>query len=336
MAQNVIVNKTTNIQNNYYFQAPPPQPKAGIMQTLVTGATGVLLGVAGKWAWDKYGISDKVKKITYKYFRNEDDEELRNMFLAAKRNGFVNTNHSSNVNYSKNANRNYSVNTNHSTNNINIRFDIKAGNGNKIKEKAKDNQQQTEPNNILSEESNPNATEFVPPQQDTEMNKPKEQVFSQKEEQSSPSTQEKIKYAPLALPDFLAKYKPKSLNEAFETLYSKCSDSFFQCTKQEFRYWFGGTMGMNFDAKTECKRINWKKGEYSLKHFINRLYLVNRETHTKGMWKKVSNVFLLDNEPIIYEDFCINVKKIGKEDMQDVDNMLLEFEEAMKGSRMVS
>ena len=160
---------------------------------------------------------------------------------------------------------------------------------------------------------------------------PEQPFLSESVEQCLLSTQEEIEYIPLPLPKYLEQYKLKSLNEAFEKFYSIGNNSFFQCTKQEFRYWFGGSMGMNFDAKTECKRINWKRGKYTLQYLIIRLYRpANKGRLSKGMWEKVRNVFLLDNKPILSGTLGKNVEKIGQQDKEDIDNMFQQFKKAME------
>lgn len=344
MAQNVTINKTVFIQNNYY-QAPlsqtvPPQRNMGVTQTLVTGVTGIFFGVAGKYLWDKYGISDKVKKITYKYFRNEDDEELRNMFLSAKRNNFANANHSANVSHSESI----TVNTNYSENN-------RSNNTNIAKEKTINNQQQTQSKADSFSDEQAKCSEVVEssdesmvssPVQEKEANLSEQYTADMKcspvgEQKNRVSTRQKgqrktekkiargaVLYNPLFPPDLIKGFSNDLLEEALKALYVLCRNKLFQCSEDCFVYWFGGESST---PKKLYKRISCPKSRLALQYFMKQLY---DGKFDKGQWEMVANVFKIKGKDIPVGDLGKNTDKVGDKDKQMIDDIIKQFKKEVK------
>lgn len=117
------------------------------------------------------------------------------------------------------------------------------------------------------------------------------------------------------LPELFEQYKPNLLNKAYELLYEQGNNILFQCTKKEFRYWLGGTMGTEYKPEeSECRRIRWMKGKYSLQYFIVRLYRVKRDRMGRDMWNKIANIFMINNMLIKSGDLGKNIEKVGSDD----------------------
>lgn len=144
-------------------------------------------------------------------------------------------------------------------------------------------------------------------------------------------TETNIIYNPLHLPELFEQYKPNLLNKAYELLYEQGNNILFQCTKKEFRYWLGGTMGTEYKPEeSECRRIRWMKGKYSLQYFIVRLYRVKRDRMGRDMWNKIANIFMINNMLIKSGDLGKNIEKVGSDDKNEIDSMIKKFNEDME------
>lgn len=299
MEQDITINKSKTVNKPNNHNSKPASTEGGDKKGIIVFLIGVTVILAAKCLWDK--ISDKKESASLKEGKG---------------------NHTVNINYHYN---------------INICIITPP------EKKTEDSQQWTEPetaDSFSEEETGSDAAEFVPGKEETKADECQEKQTFNIKMQATQFMGENIRvsiiYDPLPLPELFEQYKAKSLNEAFEKLYSMGNNTFFQCSRQEFRYWFGGTMGINFNAETECKRIHWKKGKYALQYFTLKLYRINRQRLPKNMWDKVGNIFLLDNEPIPPKTLGKNIKKVGKEDKREIDKMIAQFSKDMKRKNMAA
>lgn len=354
MAQNVTINKTIKIENNYYIQVippqtVPPQQKSGVMRTITTGTIGILFGVGGKWLWDRYNMSDKTKNFANKLFGDDNlRNELNNIMTSAKRNDCANTNPSADVSHSENI----TVNTNHSENDCsNTTETTTPSNAFTVTEEVKCNQQQTNAKADSLDDKKAECSEVVESSSESvsystaQENKADlgEQYAADmkcspaEEQKKSASFQQKNKrkaekkiargailYNPLLLPDLIRGFEVDLQQTALKVLYGLCQNKLFQCSEDCFLFWFGGESDT---PKKAYQRISWQKSKLTLQYFMKQLYCGEFD---KGQWEMVANVFKIRGKTIPIGDLGKNTSNVGDKDKQMIDDLIKQFKKEVK------